>query len=271
MPGSRERLIHVLTRIQRNGERSLFFVSPRPGSGSPAGAAEGIASEDVRGRAAGDPRSGPGAVPGSAAERHVQTSWTEMEERVRTCTRCRLCQTRTNAVFGSGTRRTRLFILGEGPGAQEDLRGEAFVGPAGELLTKILRAIGFERDQVFITNVVKCRPPANRAPLPDEVAACASYLDAQLDLVRPAAILSLGASATRRLLDTTLPIGRLRGRVHLYREIPVVPTYHPAALLRSPEYKRPTWEDVQLLRRVYDERLEAAPASAGTRASGSHP
>ena len=187
----------------------------------------------------------------------IEARWRDAEARVRACTRCRLCETRTHAVFGSGTRHTRLFVIGEGPGQQEDLRAEAFVGPAGQLLTRILNAVGFARDEVFITNVVKCRPPGNRAPLPDEVDACAGYLEEQLELVKPAAILLLGASAARAVLRTTAPIGALRRVVHRLGEIPVLVTYHPAALLRNPEYKRPTWEDVQLLRRVHDERVAA--------------
>ena len=200
-----------------------------------------------------------------------EARWRELQHRVDSCRLCRLCDTRRNAVFGSGTRDTRLFVVGEGPGQREDERGEAFVGPAGELLTKILKAIGFERDQVFITNIVKCRPPGNRAPLPDEVAACAPYLQAQLEVVEPVVILALGSSATQALLETSIPISRLRGRVHLHRGIPLVATYHPAALLRNPAYKRPTWDDVQLLRRVYDERMAelrvVSPAAGGVKAA----
>jgi DNA polymerase len=205
-----------------------------------------------------------------AADAEVDRRWRELEARVSVCTLCRLCETRTHAVFGSGTRHTRLFILGEGPGEQEDRQAEAFVGPAGQLLTKILKSVGFERDQVFITNIVKCRPPRNRAPLPDEATACAPYLRAQLEMVDPVVILTLGASATHSLLGIAIPISKLRGRVHLHQGIPVIPTYHPAALLRNPEYKRPTWEDVQLLRRVYDEGL-ARRAAVPSSAAGSKP
>ena len=224
---ARERLVRALKRMQTFGETSLFLLE----------------------------RPAPRSTPSAEEEPALEARWREAEVRVRACRLCRLCETRTQAVFGSGTRSTRLFIVGEGPGEQEDKRGEAFVGPAGELLTRILKAIGFERHEVFITNVVKCRPPRNRAPLPDEVAACWGYLEAQLDMVRPVAILTLGACATQAMLETNIPISRLRGRVHLFRGTPLIPTYHPAALLRSPQYKRPTWEDVQLLRRVYDERL----------------
>jgi uracil-DNA glycosylase family 4 len=251
MQSSRERLIRTLIRIQTYGEKSLFFLS---------GSTVTELEEDLEWRAS-------APAPAEASD-EIEARWSELERCIRGCRLCRLCENRTNAVPGSGTRRTRLFIVGEGPGEQEDLRGEAFVGRAGELLTRILKAIGFERDQVFITNVVKCRPPRNRAPLPDEVAACGAYLSAQLEMVQPVVILTLGGCATQAMLQTTIPISRLRGRVHLYRDLPLVPTYHPAALLRSPQYKRPTWDDVQLLRRVYDERMaELARSPEGYRLS----
>ncbi len=253
MSAPRERLIRKLSRIQAFGEKVLFFVEetrPLPSRH------EVDQSTSAGAGAAASPTEGAPATPRfTPAERELERRWHELEAQVNVCTLCRLCQTRTHAVFGSGTRRTRVFIIGEGPGEQEDRQAEAFVGRAGQLLTKILKAIGFERDEVFITNIVKCRPPQNRAPLPDEVAACAPYLEAQLAMVDPVVILTLGASATQALLGIAVPISRLRGRVHLHRGIPVIPTYHPAALLRNPEYKRPTWEDVQLLRRVYDEGM----------------
>jgi DNA polymerase len=266
MPAPRERLIRKLSRIQAFGERALFFVEEaRP---LPAGLdteQSVLAEAGEVGESAARPPDAHAALETPVAERELERRWRGVEARVKVCTLCRLCESRTHAVFGSGTRRTRLFIIGEGPGEQEDRQAEAFVGLAGQLLTKILKAIGFERDQVFITNVVKCRPPRNRTPLPDEIAACAPYLEAQLEMVRPVVILTLGACATQTLLGITVPISKLRGRVHLYRGIPLVPTYHPAALLRNPEYKRPTWDDVQLLRRVYDEgmaRLEAGEPPA---------
>lgn len=264
MPTARDRLIRILSRMQESGE-TCFFA---PGEAAPPMLVAEPPPRHARAVRAparggeGRPRPAAGPLTAAADSDVDEARWRALESEIRACTRCRLCASRTQAVVGSGTRHTRLFIVGEGPGAQEDRRGEAFVGAAGELLTKILAAIGFARDQVYVTNVVRCRPPANRAPLPDEMQACGPYLDAQIDLVRPLVILSLGGTAARRLLDTPIPIGRLRGRVHLYRGIPVIPTYHPAALLRSPEYKRPTWEDVQLMRRVLDERL--AELGAGT-------
>ncbi|HEX2254779.1 MAG TPA: uracil-DNA glycosylase, partial [Thermoanaerobaculia bacterium] len=169
-------------------------------------------------------------------------------EFVRGCTRCRLAEGRKSVVFGSGNPHAELMFIGEGPGAEEDRQGQPFVGPAGELLTKIIGAIGLGRDDVYIANVVKCRPPGNRDPLPDESGACRGYLERQIDLVRPRVIVALGRVAAQTLLASELPLGRLRGRWHTVRGIPTRATYHPAALLRNASWKRPTWEDMQLVR-----------------------
>jgi DNA polymerase len=144
------------------------------------------------------------------------------------------------------------MCIGEGPGANEDETGLPFVGAAGQLLTKILAAIDLKREDVYIANVVKHRPPGNRVPAPAEVKACLPYLVRQVEIIRPAVILALGLSAAQALLETTEALGRLRGREHTYHGIPVIVTYHPAALLRNPAWKRPTWEDVQLARRILD-------------------
>ncbi len=164
------------------------------------------------------------------------------------CTACRLCEQRKNVVFGTGDPRARLMLIGEGPGAEEDRQGLPFVGPAGELLTRILGAIELRRDEVYIANMVKCRPPANRDPQLDEVAACRRYLERQIDLVAPEVIVALGRVAAQNLLQTTDSLGRLRGRWHSVRGIRTRVTYHPAALLRNRQWKRPTWEDMQLVR-----------------------
>jgi len=171
---------------------------------------------------------------------------------VASCTRCPLYETATNPVPGTGNPRAGLMVVGEAPGATEDQQGKPFVGAAGQLLTKILSAIQLTRDDVFITNVLKHRPPLNRNPQPHEVQACSPYLLRQLELVRPKAILALGTFASQTLLQTSQSIGSLRGAVHRYYGIPLVVTYHPAALLRNPSWKRPTWEDVQLVRRILD-------------------
>lgn len=171
---------------------------------------------------------------------------------VASCTRCPLYQTATNPVPGTGNPRAGLMVVGEAPGATEDQQGKPFVGAAGQLLTKILSAIQLTRDDVFITNVLKHRPPLNRNPQPHEVQACSPYLLRQLELVRPKAILALGTFASQTLLQTNQSIGVLRSAVHRYYGIPLVCTYHPAALLRNRSWKRPTWEDVQLVRRILD-------------------
>lgn len=171
---------------------------------------------------------------------------------VESCTLCPLYKTANRGVPGSGNPMARLVCIGEGPGANEDEQGLPFVGAAGQLLTKILAAVDLSRDDVFITNVVKHRPPGNRNPEPTEIEACTPYLIRQLDLIQPKVILALGTFAAQTLLNTKTPIGKLRGDVHRYRGIPVVVTYHPAALLRNPAWKRPTWEDVQFARRILD-------------------
>jgi len=164
------------------------------------------------------------------------------------CTRCRLSEGRTKVVFGSGHPAAELMFIGEGPGADEDRQGLPFVGAAGELLTRIIQAIEKTRDEVYIANVVKCRPPGNRDPQPDEVAACRGYLDQQIALVRPRVIVALGRVAAQTLLGNDAPIGRMRGQWFRVQGIPTMVTYHPAALLRNPALKRPTWEDMQQVR-----------------------
>jgi DNA polymerase len=164
------------------------------------------------------------------------------------CLTCGLSQGRRNVVFGSGNPEADLMFIGEGPGAQEDLQGLPFVGPAGALLTRIIGAIEMRREEVYICNVVKCRPPNNRDPLPEEVSACRSFLERQIDLVRPKVIVALGRVAAQCLLGSTESLGRLRGRWHTVRGVPTRATYHPAALLRHAKWKRPTWEDMQLVR-----------------------
>ena len=168
------------------------------------------------------------------------------------CRKCKLCEGRTNTVPGEGLATARLVVIGEGPGRTEDETGRPFVGRAGELLTKILEAIKLPRDQVFICNVVKCRPPENRLPQYDEIAACLPYLYRQIELVKPKVILAMGGTAAQSLLSTKQSLGALRNQVHRFRGIPVVVTYHPAALLRNPNWKRPTWDDVRIAARLLD-------------------
>ncbi len=167
------------------------------------------------------------------------------------CTRCELSEKRTNTVFGAGGTSSGIVFLGEAPGKNEDLQGEPFVGRAGKLLDKILRAIDLERDEVFITNILKCRPPENRDPKEDEISACEPYLKRQLELLSPAVICTLGRVAAQNLLRTKTPLGKMRGKIHYYNGIKTIVTYHPAALLRNPHFKRPTWEDMKLLKKIY--------------------
>ena len=176
----------------------------------------------------------------------------EIAEQVRKCTRCSLYATATKAVPGEGDPKAQLVCVGEAPGGKEDATGRPFVGPAGQLLTKILEAIDLTREQVFICNVLKHRPPGNRNPLPEEVEACSPYLIRQLELIQPKVIVAFGTFAAQTLLQTKAGIGQLRGLVHRYHGIPLIVTYHPAALLRNPAWKRPTWEDVKLARRILD-------------------
>ena len=176
---------------------------------------------------------------------------------VEACTRCPLYKTATNGVPGEGDPKAKLVCVGEAPGASEDETGRPFVGAAGQLLTKILAAVELTREEVFITNVVKHRPPGNRNPTPGEIEACSPYLVRQLELIKPKVIVAFGTFAAQTLLNTKTPIGKLRGEVHRYHGIPLVVTYHPAALLRNPSWKRPTWEDVKLARRILDSATRA--------------
>jgi len=178
------------------------------------------------------------------------------EQALQNCRKCKLCEGRTHVVFGSGNPTAEFVVIGEGPGADEDAQGLPFVGRAGQLLTKMLTAVNLTREEVFITNAVLCRPPGNRNPEPDELAACAPFLADKLAVIQPKVILSLGSVATQSLLRTKEAIGRLRGRVHPYGDAVLIPTFHPAFLLRNPgpEYKRMAWEDLKLARREYDKR-----------------
>ena len=163
------------------------------------------------------------------------------------CRRCRLSEGRKNIVFGAGNPDARLIFVGEGPGYEEDQKGEPFVGAAGQLLTRIVEAMKLTRDQVYICNIVKCRPPGNRNPMPDEIEACSPFLRRQISAIKPDFICALGTFAAQTLLETSVPISKLKGRFHEYMGIQVLPTYHPAYLLRNPGKKRDVWEDMQKL------------------------
>lgn len=214
---------------------SLFEQLTKPLSETPAPA---TAVPTVQEALAGDAQSG--------------AAFIALREEVLGCTLCRLAEGRTTVVFGEGDSQADLLVVGEAPGYEEDRSGRPFVGPAGKLLDKMLAAIGFRRDEVFICNVLKCRPPNNRDPVVDEVAACRPYLRKQVELVAPKAICAFGRFAAQTLLASELSLTRLRGVEHVFMGIPVIVTYHPAALLRNQQWKRPAWEDLKLLRRTYD-------------------
>jgi uracil-DNA glycosylase family 4 len=178
-----------------------------------------------------------------------------LDATVSKCERCGLAHGRTRTVFGSGDPAARIIFIGEAPGREEDLQGLPFVGRAGQLLTKMLAAIGFARDEVYITNILKCRPPNNREPQEDEIAACEPYLVRQIELISPVIICALGRVAGHGLLKKGASLGTLRQGVHCYNEVSVAVTYHPAALLRNPNLKRDAWEDLQMVRKLYDEAI----------------
>ncbi|MCH8078494.1 MAG: uracil-DNA glycosylase [Proteobacteria bacterium] len=192
-------------------------------------------------------------------ETTVQESeiWRDLRQRVAKCQQCELHRERTQTVFGVGDHHADWLIIGEAPGAEEDKQGEPFVGRAGKLLNNMLFALGLQREQVFIANILKCRPPKNRDPKPEEVNACSSYLREQIDLIQPKIILAVGRIAAQNLMKTETPIGKMRGQRYQYADtgIPVVVTYHPAYLLRSPREKRKAWQDLQLAMRVYKETV----------------
>jgi DNA polymerase len=178
--------------------------------------------------------------------------WSALTASVQQCTACGLCTSRTQTVFGVGNRKADWLVIGEAPGADEDRQGEPFVGRAGKLLNPMLQAIGLDRDTVFIANILKCRPPDNRDPTPTEAESCRPFLERQIALIRPRMILAVGRIAAQNLLATDTQIGKLRGRIHPFgaTRIPLVVTYHPAYLLRSPREKRKSWDDLRLARRA---------------------
>ncbi len=246
-----EELRDELIYLQEIGYGELYLPA---GSTGAAGAA-------VRSESPSEPAPRPPAEPGPPAAPRSEAAFAavpdaaERAERLAvlaseaaTCERCRLAQGRSTVVFGTGDPDADLMFIGEGPGAEEDRQGLPFVGPAGELLDKIIQAIGLARGEVYIANIVKCRPPGNRDPMPDEAAACRGYLDGQIELVRPRVIVALGRIAAQALLGNDLPLGRMRGHWFSVHGIPTMVTYHPAALLRNRHWKRPTWEDMQAVR-----------------------
>jgi len=186
---------------------------------------------------------------GGEVDRLPQSSLPELESVAKQCTACKLHQGRTHVVFGVGNPKAELMFVGEAPGRDEDLQGEPFVGRAGQLLTRIIEAMGLKRRDVYIANVIKCRPPNNRNPQEDEIARCEPYLIRQVELIKPCVLVALGTYAAQTLLKTNQPISQLRGRFHSYHGSKLMPTFHPAFLLRNPERKRDVWEDMQIVQR----------------------
>ncbi len=188
----------------------------------------------------------PAASPLPESHDAVISPWDELKQTVKTCTRCSISRNIHNYVFGEGNTNADLMFIGEGPGEQEDLKGIPFIGRAGELLTDIItKGMKLRREDIYIANIVKCRPPGNRNPLPDEIGNCFGYLEKQIELVSPKVIVTLGKVPSHVILKTEMAITRLRGEFKMYRNIPVMPTFHPAYLLRNPEKKREVWEDIK--------------------------
>jgi DNA polymerase len=201
------------------------------------------------------PAGSPAGASAPAATEPWQSAATldELNAQICTCLKCPLGETRTKFVFGVGNPSSRVVFIGEAPGADEDAQGEPFVGRAGQLLNKILEAVDLKREEVYICNILKCRPPNNRAPLPEESESCTPYLMKQLGIIKPQFIICLGRTAAQWLLKTQDTLGAMRGKVHEYHGIKLIVTYHPAALLRNPDWKRPTWEDMKMFKKLFDE------------------
>ncbi|MGH7545577.1 MAG: uracil-DNA glycosylase [Gemmatimonadota bacterium] len=196
------------------------------------------------------------------ARTHEDDPFEALRAEALACTRCALCEGRTHVVFGEGDRHADLLVVGEAPGREEDRTGRPFVGAAGKLLDTLLLSAGFRRDEVYICNVLKCRPPQNRDPDPSEIATCRPYLNGQIEHIGPKLVVAFGRFAAQTLLGTEASLGRLRGVEHDLHGVPVVVTYHPAALLRKPEWTRAVWEDLQRLRRAYERVGGRAPRGA---------
>jgi uracil-DNA glycosylase family 4 len=179
-----------------------------------------------------------------------------LDAKIRDCMKCPLGETRTKFVFGTGNPSSQVMFIGEAPGADEDAQGEPFVGRAGQLLTKIIESLQMQRSDVYICNIIKCRPPNNRAPLPIESETCTPYLMKQIELVKPRFIICLGRTAAQWLLKTNDNLATMRGKIHDYNGIKLIVTYHPAALLRNPDWKRPTWEDMKMFKKAFDEPVD---------------
>jgi uracil-DNA glycosylase len=214
--------------------------------GEPPGEPQGVTAQRELRPPSSEKETAAGGAPALQSVGNVVAELAAIEARAKVCVKCgELSRCRNNVVFGVGNLRAEIMFVGEAPGRDEDLQGEPFVGRAGELLTKIIIAMGFKREEVYIANVIKCRPPENRTPLPDEVTNCLPYLLSQIELIKPKLIVALGATAVRALLDVQLGITKMRGHWYTFRDIPIMPTFHPAYLLRNPPAKKEVWEDMK--------------------------
>jgi DNA polymerase len=256
--GSIPAAVREVPQLQDTG-RMPAAKRPEPRAESPEPRAESHQAESKGAKLApGAWRKGAPPIPGPGLSIDPPVTFPELgtlqavAEVIAGCRNCALCEGRTNTVPGEGALDAKFVVVGEGPGATEDELGRPFVGRAGELLDSILGSIDIPRASAYILNIVKCRPPANRTPLPDEAAACIPYLHRQLALLRPKVILAAGSTSAGYLLQSKLALGKLRGQVHRYAGIPVIATYHPAALLRNPNWKKPTWDDVRIARQLFD-------------------
>jgi DNA polymerase len=234
--------------------------SPAAAPGRTKDAAQGHASgaalaASARPGAADAPARSTGAGPASAK---AQALALLRDQEIGDCRRCRLCEKRTKLVFGAGDPGARLMFVGEGPGHDEDVQGIPFVGRAGQLLTDIIRAMGLTREQVYIANIVKCRPPENRTPEPDEIAACRGFIEKQIEIIAPEVIVCLGAVAVQALVQASGGITRIRGQLREYRGIPVMPTFHPAYLLRNPAAKKDVWQDMKKVMSLLSSGIESS-------------
>ena len=239
--------------VQKSFERYLDSEPVSEGPGARQNVAEQPVLENIDTRPSTETASSPTLFETDLIPRNSIETLDQILQDLGDCQRCKLCSTRKTIVFGSGNPQAALVFVGEGPGADEDEQGLPFVGKAGQLLTKIIESIRLKREEVYICNVVKCRPPGNRVPEPDEIAACSPFLFRQLGSIRPKIISCLGAAAAQTVLKTKAPIGKLRGRFHDLCGIKVMPTWHPSYLLRNPDAKRDVWEDMKKIRTLLDE------------------
>jgi DNA polymerase len=237
-PGAAAEAIAILKRLERKGVRSVYDINESAAARTIAAKPETENANMIEDRVTDDDA--------------IVAGLNSLKEEVATCTLCDLHEGRTNTVFGVGTHRTKVMFIGEAPGRDEDLKGEPFVGRAGKLLTKILAAIELQREDVYIGNILKCRPPSNRDPQESEVRCCENYLKRQIAFIRPRYICALGRVAAQWLLQTNATLGAIRSGDYEYEGIPVIATYHPAALLRNPNFKKPCWEDMKKLKALLD-------------------